>query len=425
LSSGQRDANNEGKNHFKRSSWIILGAVTLVVIASLVPLAFPALITSYANPKNNPENFCITPIQINPFEPGILAVPLTAVDSLTILLLIFAAKKRMPILVMKKTSRLLEFEISKKTALVIVLALVTGLVVFTAGQLFQDEKWEDYQLVKARMDTWSVNQIFTGFEPHADYLFLWLSFKLFGNYRIVPFIASIALLLLTYLVTAKMSGKRFAGIVSMGILLQSNTFLTYNSSATYPNFWILFYLLSLYAIHRTWSISAVSYLLSIGSKALSVLFLPMAFFFIWRSNIATKRKLAVTISIVGLIVSAAVVVYHSGSDPYQMLARPGGFDWGYFWMGFTSFSYQLRFDYLIIFFTLPLAFALFIASKKSIMAEPIMVLIAGILLAAPLLTGITDQTNQPYRFIPLVVFFAVGVGVLFAKQEPVMASKKA
>jgi hypothetical protein len=34
-----------------------------------------------------------------------------------------------------------------------------------------------------------------------------------------------------------------------------------------------------------------------------------------------------------------------------------------------------------------------------------------------MLTGFTNQTNQPYRFMPLVVFFAIGVGVLLSKRE--------
>jgi len=39
------------------------------------------------------------------------------------------------------------------------------------------------------------------------------------------------------------------------------------------------------------------------------------------------------------------------------------------------------------------------------------------LLIAPLLTGFTDQTSQPYRFVPFVVFFAIGVGVLLSKRS--------
>jgi len=49
--------------------------------------------------------------------------------------------------------------------------------------------------------------------------------------------------------------------------------------------------------------------------------------------------------------------------------------------------------------------------------ESIMVLISGMLLMTPILTAFTNQTNQPYRFVPLVVFFAVGVGVLLSKRQ--------
>ena len=87
-------------------------------------------------------------------------------------------------------------------------------------------------------------------------------------------------------------------------------------------------------------------------------------------------------------------------------------------MGFTSFSYQLRFDGLILLFILPLIVGLFIASRKGFgHAESMMVLLGGILFTAPLLTGFTELTNQPYRFVPFVVFFAIGVGVLLSKRK--------
>ena len=95
------------------------------------------------------------------------------------------------------------------------------------------------------------------------------------------------------------------------------------------------------------------------------------------------------------------------------------FMWNEFWVGFTSFAFQMRFDFIIILFLLPLIFGLFIVSKNNKYANSISILIVGILLAAPLLTGITDKTNMPYRFIPISVFFAVGVGILFSKTTKV------
>jgi len=94
------------------------------------------------------------------------------------------------------------------------------------------------------------------------------------------------------------------------------------------------------------------------------------------------------------------------------------FDAKEFWMGFTSFSYQLRFDALIMLFMIPLMVGLFLVSRSGIKhGESMMVFISGMLLIAPILTGFTNQTNQPYRFVPLVVFFAIGVGVLLSKRQ--------
>jgi len=43
-------------------------------------------------------------------------------------------------------------------------------------------------------------------------------------------------------------------------------------------------------------------------------------------------------------------------------------------------------------------------------------MIAGMLVMVPLISGLTEITNQPYRFVPLIFFFAVGVGTLLSKR---------
>jgi hypothetical protein len=85
-----------------------------------------------------------------------------------------------------------------------------------------------------------------------------------------------------------------------------------------------------------------------------------------------------------------------------------------FWTGFTSFAFQMRFDVITILFLIPVIFGLFVISKNNRYANSISILIGGMLFAAPLLTGLTDQTNQPYRVLPIIIFFAVGAGMLFS-----------
>ena len=87
-----------------------------------------------------------------------------------------------------------------------------------------------------------------------------------------------------------------------------------------------------------------------------------------------------------------------------------------FWAGMSSFANQIRHDGLVVLFVLPLVFGLFMVSKRSRYANSIMVMIAGMLVIVPLISGFTEITNQPYRFVPLVFFFAIGVGTLLSKR---------
>jgi len=307
---------------------------------------------------------------------------------------------------------LFSFEVSKKTAFIVMAVLLAIYLIASSLELSSQEIFEDYTGVKNRLESWPSN--LTSFEPHVRYFFIKASDVLFGNDRVVPLLASAALLVVTYFLTKTITQKRFAGIVSVIILMQSNVFLVFDTTVSYTNFWILFYLLSLYLVYRFWPLSPVSYLLSIPSKALTAAFLPMSIYFILRSNIS-KRKKMITAGITAGMILAGSAAFFSGSSGSQTEEEFNGKE---FWMGFTSFSYQLRSDGLVLLFMIPLIVGLFLVSKSGIKhGESIMVLISGMLLITPFLTGFTNQTNQPYRFVPLVVFFAIGVGVLLSKRQ--------
>jgi hypothetical protein len=167
-------------------------------------------------------------------------------------------------------------------------------------------------------------------------------------------------------------------------------------------------------VYRFWPASPIAYLLSIPAKSLTAAFLPMSIYFILRSEISRKKKLIISGATAGIILAGGIAATEISAT--QGTEEP--FNAKEFQMGFTSFAYQLRSDGLVMLFTIPLIVGLFIVSKSGIKhGESIMVLISGMLLIAPILTGFTNQTNQPYRFVPLVVFFAIGVGVLLSKRQ--------
>ena len=71
------------------------------------------------------------------------------------------------------------------------------------------------------------------------------------------------------------------------------------------------------------------------------------------------------------------------------------------------------------FIILPLTVMLFFKSRNGLkQADSIMILIAGSILAGPLISLITDfYFILPYRFIPFIVFMAIGIGLLFSKKD--------
>lgn len=389
--------------------WIVFLFSISMVLISFVSVVFPALILA-SDTVTIPG---IQPVTPDPYESGVWSGGVIASSIIVFGLTYLHYKKKIPKL-SKLFEKIFSFEISKKTSLIVLAILLIIYIAGSAGEISVQEKYEDYKGVEKRLETWSPDTI-SSFEPHVRYALLSASMNVFGSYKAGAFLASIALIVTTYLITSTIAKKRFAGIVATVIVLQSSVFLTYDTSVSYTNFWILFYLLSLYFVYRFWPLSPVSYLLSIPSKALTAAFLPMSIYFILRSSIPRKQKIIVSAITAGIILIGGLAAAGSLS-PTQ--GTQEAFDAKEFQMGFTSFAYQLKSDGLVMLFMIPLMVGLFIASRKGIRhAESIMVLISGMLLIAPILTGFTTQTNQPYRFVPLIVFFAMGVGVLLSKRQ--------
>ncbi len=402
-----------------RMNKIILSVVFLfsltVVLISLVSVVFPVLIASNNSTISELEELGIDILEINPFTIGIWALPLIAANIVIFVITLLYFKKKLPESIKKPIEFVFSFEISKKTAFVAIAILLAFIVIESLGDLTTEDEWTDYPVLKKKIEAWTPDKVTEGIIPHVKYVLILSSMNLFGYYTIIPLIASTALVLLTYFFTVEITKKRFAGIISSLILVQSHVFLVYDSTVSYTNFWTLFYLLSLYLIYKAWPLSPLSYIFSILSKALTVIFLPMSLYFIFRANITRTKKIIIASSS-SVILIAGALAGASGFEIGEGLKEE--FDSDEFWLGFTSFSYQLRFDGLVLVFILPLIVGLFIASRNRIIhADSIMVFLGGMLLIPPFLTGFTELTNLPYRFIPLVVFFAIGVGVLLSKRK--------
>ncbi|MBM2852332.1 MAG: putative rane protein [Candidatus Nitrosotenuis sp.] len=384
-----------------------------IIILSLVSIIFPALITSLASTHKS---------DLDPFEIGPLAFPMLASSSILLGIGFAYYKKKLPALVSKPIEYFLNFEISPRIAFLAAMALLAIYIGATIGELSinEEEQWPDYEVLKEGLKIWPSSQSDNMFikeqnERYVRIFLLYLSQNILQNIKILPFVASILLVVVTYFITYQISGKRFSGIISMVVLLQSYTFLKYDTIAVYENFWVLFYILSLYAVYKKWYVSPISYLLSFFTKAFAAFFFPMSIFFIYRAKLNRKKKIMLSISYGALLGISAVVLLVSDTI-YDNVIR---IDPSEFWMGFSAWSYQLRFDFLMVFTILPLTVGLFFTSRRGIKeADAILVLILGSLLAGPALALFTDfYYILPYRYVPLVVFFSVAIGVFLSRTD--------
>ena len=244
-----------------------------------------------------------------------------------------------------------------------------------------------------------------------------VSLDIFQNIKLLPFIASILIVVFTYLITVQFCQKRFAGIIAVIVLLQCYTFLKYDTVAVYENFWVLFFLISLYVIEKKWFLSPVFYILAFYTKAYVAPFFLMTLFTTYRSQISRRTKIAILISYI-VIVSVAIALIFVGDTVYPDIIDVNS---SKFILGFQVIIAQLRFDLFFIMALLPVTVGLIFLSKNKLKhADSILVLIFGTIIASPILVTFTYHYEiLPYRFIPLLVFFSIGVGMFFSKNSKI------
>jgi len=400
------------------SNLITLGVflITLVfVIITLTSAIFPNLLLTSLGGNENYAN-------IDPFEMGIWTYPLLITNLIIFGLALLYWKKRLPSQLTSLFKFIFNFEVSAKIAFFVIVILIGLYIVFSVGELFDGKFQADYY---ERVKAWNENFSFTKIDNDnfnspgiGGYLHVMLGFistQIFDNVKVIPFLASISLLVLTYFITIEITKKRFAGIVSFAILLSSGVFLHYDTGIAYPNFWILLYLFSLYLIYKKWLTSPISFVLSILTKIMTVAFFPMTVFFIYRASISKQNKIRLLI-LYGVIFGLGIIfVYFTG---FSLFGGGGNFDSHDFWGGFNSIHMALRFDPLVVLFMLPLIVGLFFKSRNGFReADSITFLILGMLLSAILIPAFSGAINAPYRFVPLVIFFAMGVGMLLSKKS--------
>ena len=394
-------------------SYAVFFPTLVIVLLTLIPVIFPALFSSY---------FGMFTENLEPFEPGYLSIFLVVSNVIIFSFGIAYYKKKIPSSLTDVIEKIRTFEIPKKVALIslaIILAVYIGL---STPELFLDEslQWSDYHSVLIpALEIWPSGEGDDVYiqEQNDRYVRMFLldaSLNVFQNIKLLPFIASILVVIFTYLITVQFCQKRLAGIISVIVLLQSYTFLKFDTVAVYENFWVLFFLISLYVIEKKWFLSPIFYILAFYTKAYVAPFFLMTLFTTYRSQISRRTKVAILISYI-MIVAIAISLIFLGDTIY-----PDVIDVNYskFILGFQVIIAQLRFDLFFIMALLPVTVGLIFLSRNKLKhADSILILIFGTIISSPVLVTFTYHYEiLPYRFVPLLVFFSIGIGMFFSKK---------
>ena len=386
-----------------------------IIGISLVSMSFPALIIT------STYDFSL---EIDPFESSPWLVPIIISTIILLSVGFLYLRKKFPTRIHNIIDYILSFEISKKVAIIIGIIILSIYIGLSIPELFIDEadQWGDYGILATALEIWPSTDSLSVYvkEQNTRYvrmILLDFSQEFFQNIKILPFVASISTVIFTALITIQISKKRFAGIIAMIVLLQSITFTDFDTIAVYENFWVLFYLISIYSINKKWwYASPFTFLLSIFTKAFTATYFWMNFFFIYRAEISKKMKFTLFI-LYSIVIGIMYWIFESGrSIIYDDIIR---YDFNAFLEAFTGWGNSMQLDPLIVLCILPLTVGLFIKSLNGLkQADSVLIILAGSILAGPLISLITDfYFILPYRFIPFVIFAAIGIGIIFSKKS--------
>ena len=395
-------------------SYLVFFCTLVVVSLLIIPVVFPALYSSV---------FGMFTENLNPFEFGYQSAFLIVSNVVIFSIGALYYRNKIPSLIHGGFEKIRTFEISKRVAtisLIVILGIYVGLS-SSELSLNEGDTWSDYDMVLLpALEIWPFGEAGDIYvkEQNDRYVRMFLldvSLDIFQNIKLLPFIASILVVVFTYLITTQFCQKRFAGIIAVIVLLQCHTFLKFDTVAVYENFWVLFFLISLYVIEKKWFLSPIFYILAFYTKAYVAPFFLMTLFTTYRSQISRRTKTTILISYIAIVIIAISTIF-LGDTVY-----PDVIDVNYskFMLGFQVIMSQLRFDLFFIMMILPITIGLMFLSKNKLKhADSILILIFGSIIASPLLVTFTYHYEiLPYRFIPLLVFFSIGVGMFFSKKS--------
>lgn len=233
------------------------------------------------------------------------------------------------------------------------------------------------------------------------------SYQYIGHDKIIPIISSVAVVYLTYVLANTITNNRMIGLIAMGAMTVNPLLTKFDSSPTYDQLWVAFFLLSIFLLYKKPVIGFLSYPLSIISKILSAAYLPGIILTIFVDKRLQNKKVIVGICTMSAVGIAAVIYQGTGSVigiyPDRLLD------------GFLRIfeSIWAIFPFVIGMIVID---RFFMPKEKPDGKMTVIVWMVWILLTTPMIYLFTKEQMQfGYRFVPFASFFSIYVGIVLVQ----------
>ena len=203
------EQNTKSNKDFERKPnssvvWFICSIGIFVVLFSLISVVFPGLIISIVDTNLFGETF----------EIGAMGIPFLIVNVIIFSLIALGIKHRLPNVFTNVIQKILSFDISKKNSFGILIIILSIYVVVTVNELsiYELNQYGDFLVLENAVKIWPEQEsenkyLAEQLDRHVRMALLVASEEVFDNIKIIPYLASIFLLITTYFLTVKLSEK--------------------------------------------------------------------------------------------------------------------------------------------------------------------------------------------------------------------------
>lgn len=339
----------------------------------------------------------------------------------------------------KHIDKIEKFDFNKKTAFIIMCAIIGSWasISYINDLDFEHEDCMEFGHKGGSCTDYGMRLMYMiNYEDHrfenplrsVTFELLYYSKVIFDDYRIIPFISSGFVLILTYLITQKLTNRYYTGIIAVLFVLHSPIFYKYDLTMTYPNFWVSFFLASIYFSLNAWALSPLMVALGMPSKIINILNFPATVIFGALADSDNKTKtITVHLSILAILVSglfATKFVYPPiWNKVYSVFLsqfnfQPMEFVW---WLG--MWAVELFTDKITLFMVYIMLMSLFLLRKQKVKnSSALLAMIIIIILQPAFISGFTEYTNEDYRFLHLVCFVGISLGFVVSNVRPLINS---